>query len=238
MERKDILTNKNQIDVWAVEIPRFYENETYFYALLSEAEKKRANAFVTAQLKSRYTISQSILRLLLAEYVSLEPEQIVYSFGTHRKPYLATNPLELHFNLSHSNDMALIGLSYIDEVGVDIEKLNPKTLEKELEKSVMCDNELEIFRNIPLESKTEAFFSLWTHKESLLKLVGLGLYKELKELDVPLRPLAQTTPVKYEDTQKYLQSFYVTEDYLGAIASPKENFDINLRTYEPVPKKS
>jgi 4'-phosphopantetheinyl transferase len=232
METKIILPKIKQIDVWAIEIPKFYEHESYYYSLLSESEKKRSNAFVTAQLKSRYTISQSILRLLLSEYTQQKPEDILYSHGSHRKPYLATNPLELQFNLSHSNDMALIGVSMIDEVGVDIEKLNPKTIEKGLEKSVMCKEELEAYNHIPYSSRTEAFFSNWTHKESLLKLIGIGLYKEMNELNVPLKPLPLTTPVLYENSQKYLQSFYVTSDYLGAVASPKEEFEVLLRNYD------
>jgi 4'-phosphopantetheinyl transferase len=224
--------NKNQIDVWAIDIPKLFEQEDYYYSLLNQPEKNRANAFVTAELKCRYTVSQGVLRSLLAEYLSLNPEQIVYNFGPHKKPYLADNQIDLYFNLSHSHDMALVALSFSDEVGVDIEKLNPKKLDSGLEKSVLSDNELELFTSMPLEKRTVAFFSAWTHKESLLKLTGIGLYKELKELEVPLHPVVKTSPIMFENSQMYLRSFYVTEDYLGAVSSTKQNFDINIRNFK------
>src|SRR5438045_1094539 len=113
----------NQVDIWIVNIPQLNNEEEYLYSLLNESEKKRANAFVTPLLKSRYTIAKGVLRLLLAEYLGLTPQEIEYSFGEHKKPYLKENPQNLYFNLSHSDDMALVWLSYKDEVGVDIEKI-------------------------------------------------------------------------------------------------------------------
>jgi len=231
MKTSDDLSKNKQIDVWKIKIPEFYSEEKYYYSLLNDAEKKRAEAFVTDKLTSRYTISQGALRVILADYLSIDPTNIIYSFGFHKKPFLADNPSNLQFNLTHSHDIALVAISFHDQVGVDVERLNPKILEKGLEKSIFSQNELKVFQSTSLENRTEAFFSGWTHKESLLKLSGIGLYKELQEVEVPLHPIAETSPVLFEGSEQFLQSFYVSEKYLAAVASTKPYFDVVRRKF-------
>ena len=172
----------NQIDVWKIEIPKHYSEENNLLSLLSENEKMRASKFATSALASRYIISQGILRRILANYLSINPEAISYTFGTYKKPYLEDKTSNIQFNLSHSGDMALVAISSEDEVGVDIEIINEKALEKNLAPSILSPNEFTAFQRMQKMQQIEAFFSAWTHKEALLKLMGVGLYKEMKEL--------------------------------------------------------
>lgn len=221
----------DEIAVWKVEIPKHLSQEKELFSLLSSSEQERARRFISPILTSRYTISQAALRLVLAQYAKQKPDKISFSYGPYKKPYLQDNPLQIQFNVTHSNDFALIAISEGHEVGIDIEKLNPKTLQSNIAHSILSTDELNKFMAIPGEVKLEAFFAAWTHKESLLKLIGTGLYKEMKELNVPLRPIEEPCAVFLEGSRIFLQSFYVTSDYLASVASPKSIFKLSFFSF-------
>ncbi len=82
------------------------------------------------------------------------------------KPYLEGYP-NLHFNLSHSNNMILCAISDI-EVGVDIEKY------REMKVSTLFKIFTEKER-AGINGKEEEYISLWTAKEAAAKVEGKGI---------------------------------------------------------------
>jgi len=218
----------NQIDVWKIEIPRYLPTEKYFFSLLNSEEKERAVRFISETLTSRYTIAQGAMRLILSYYLQIKPRDVSYRFGPYKKPYLKEGLSNLQFNLTHSQDLALVAISRDDEVGIDLEKINPQTLEKNLVNAFLTVNELATFHTLSKEKQLEAFFSAWTHKEALLKLLGVGLYKEMRELEVPLVPTPTPHTVDAGGKRMYITSCYVTDEYLTAIASYKQDFIVRL----------
>lgn len=75
---------------------------------------------------------------------------------------------DLHFNLSHSGDYAILARHTFD-VGADIECIrNPR---ERLAPRVLLPDEIEWMQRDP----QSRFYTLWTIKESVLKLTGKGL---------------------------------------------------------------
>lgn len=218
----------NIIDIWIIDTNNHTSEEDFLFSLLNAEEKERALRFISKEHTFRYTVCQAKLRTILASYLSVSPESIEYRFGPYKKPYLKDSSLKLGFNLSHSHNMALIAVSQNHEVGIDIEKLNPATLEKSLEETIFSPKEMQNYRNTPQNGRLEAFFSAWTHKEAIVKLIGVGLYKEIKELEVPLHTLSQPTAVQFDQKSCYLKSFYIESAFIGAIASHTPDFSITF----------
>lgn len=216
--------NLDEIHLWKIEIPKFLEKEPYYFSLLSDKEKKRANAFVFPHLKTRYSITHGILRMLLSDYLSISPEELIYNAGPYGKPFIDTHSENLFFNLSDSDELSLIGVSINHQLGVDIEKIKPDILEKNLESSVMSDAELRIFQSLSEHEKLEAFYASWTHKESIMKLLGKGLYLEPKSVEVPSRLLSEVTQV----SDHYLMSFKMGE-YYASVATSKPGFKLIMK---------
>lgn len=199
--------------------------------MLNEFEKQRAAAYVSEKLSTRFIVTQGSLRTILGAYLDIDPRNVAFSFGPYRKPSLAENPHNLQFNLSHSGDFALVAISMGDHVGVDVEKVDPRVLEERLERSVLSLNELKIFYEKPCQERIEAFFCAWTHKEALLKLSGTGLFKDIKEVEVPLHTLPEPAEVPAGEARQYLRSFFLERDYLAALATTKIGFEITFRDY-------
>lgn len=225
----DLAKRKTDIDIWQVHLPLFYSQQRELFDVLSEKEKIRARKFVLPHLAKRYTITHGILRLLISRYTHLEPSELVFHERTKGKPYLLNNPWELEFNLSHSQEKALIGISFKDEIGVDIEHVQPNRLSEGLQNHVFTENEQTLFRKSP--NQVEAFYCGWTHKEAILKLLGTGFYLEPNSFDVPLELMTKTNMLRYENGDLFLRSFLLDSVYCVAIASNKPFFSVKELTF-------
>lgn len=215
----------NDVDIWEINISEFYSNEEEFFAYLSEKEKIRAKEFIFPLLTTRYIIVHSILRLLLSRYTGLNLAEIAFNTRVKGKPYLSINPHQLEFNLSDSHERALIGFSIKDEIGVDIQRIEPNILSKGLQDTIFTENEHHIFRKHP--NQVEAFYCGWTHKEAILKLLGTGLYIDPNSIEVPLELVSDIRIIHYKNTKRFIRSYLFGNEYYVAIASNKPDFNIN-----------
>lgn len=157
-------------DLWVVDLSP--EPQPGDIALLSEAERRRAQRFRFRRDRRRYLVAHAELRrLLMAHGPGRNSEYSTNDFG---KPHLtgATGP---HFNLSYAGDMALIGVSDAGAIGVDIETLRAID-DDDISSNVFDTSErAAIARTSAGPARDGAFLRAWTRKEASVKAVGTGL---------------------------------------------------------------
>ena len=120
----------------------------------------------------------------LAAYDLCEREAVV-SYRKNGKPYLSGYP-HIHFNLSHSGCRALAVFARV-ETGCDIEQVQQADLA--LAQRFFTRKEYDFIAGQQgSERQNEAFFRLWTLKESLLKAVGTGLSLSLDAFEITISP--------------------------------------------------
>ena len=85
----------------------------------------------------------------------------------------------LFFNVSHAGDY-VVGVSSDCDVGCDIEKVVPAPLE--IAKHYFCPAELNYIKSA--KEKDKAFFTLWTLKESYMKMTGQGMSLPLDSFEI------------------------------------------------------
>lgn len=141
---------------------------------LAADERARADRFATPQLRRRYVTARSTLRRLLSGYLSLDAREIVFAYGSHGKPCLASTPT-LHFNVSHANDMAIYAIASGREVGVDIETTTRDVDVHGVARTAFSPPECDALAVMGSEAWHAAFFRIWTRKEAYVKLQGDGL---------------------------------------------------------------
>lgn len=127
--------------------------------------------------------------------------------GSHGKPYLRYHPY-LYFNLSHTSGLVACVIAE-QEVGIDIEVMRPY---KKAVISKVCT---------PLEQQwiqeatdpNEAFFKLWTLKESVIKAEGVGLSYPLKQLEFQIDAQGKlqfkVSNLKYHFNQEIIDKQFV-----------------------------
>src|SRR4030095_8935554 len=71
---------------------------------------------------------RACLRKLLGFHLGIEETQVKFNYGDYGKLSLveAINPQDLSFNLAHSGELALYGLTRKRQIGVDLERIQPE----------------------------------------------------------------------------------------------------------------
>src|SRR5206468_875858 len=88
---------------------------------LSSDERTRMQRFGSDMLRTRYLVGRASLRWVLARTLGVTPRDVAIERGPRGRPRLAF-AAGLDFNVSHTADVALIGLSRDARIGVDVER--------------------------------------------------------------------------------------------------------------------
>lgn len=91
--------------------------------------------------------------------------------GAYGKPYFPDAP-QAQFSLSHSGGYAALAMSSLP-VGVDIQEIRPERVPVAMR--FLTDYEQAQLAALPPAEQVQAFFCLWTVKESYGKMTGRGL---------------------------------------------------------------
>lgn len=158
--------------------------------LISWDERKRSRHFVFERDRRKYVFWRACLRRFLAERIEVPAQLIDFTYGQYGKPVLA--PLfakaRLHFNLSHSGDLAIIIFSRVGEVGADLESIRVLEGVDDIAAHMCSRSEYTAFRALEPADRTLSFFTCWTLKEAFVKAIGNGLTYPLHRIAVSFSP--------------------------------------------------
>lgn len=178
------------LDVWRARLGREASEIRQLAQGLSEEEIARAERFRFETDRRRYVVARGLLRVLLSRYTGKTPKDLLLTYGRYGKPELEEGGTQrgLHFNVSHSHDLALYAFSREAGVGVDIELVAEEHVDEQAAEQVLSPCEMAVLRTTPEEEKSAVFYKLWTRKEAYGKAIGKGLAPSLKELTLSLAP--------------------------------------------------
>ena len=177
----------NQIHFWTVSLGAAPESSNWLNAALTPNEICYANSCEKIRQRE-FATTRAALRLLLSKYLpfatALDWQLLVNEYG---KPELAPGQsrIKLRFNVSHSQDKAVIAFGLTDELGVDIEKQQREGDLFEVATEYFAPKEFSELRTNPDFRKR--FFEYWTLKEAFIKAVGKGLALPLERFSFDLR---------------------------------------------------
>ena len=199
---------KEQIHIWRVPLPQPPNVLSRLEQLLDPDEQQRAARFHFPKDRIRYTVAHGALRMILAEYLGARPGELCFQRGRFGKPYLsfpsaklggkrgagrqelagvpaASPPPELHFNLSHCEDLVLVAISRNHPVGVDVEKVrNISNLERIVDRYFSAD-EKRFLQSAVDQHYPTALLTLWSRREAAAKALGLDLSAALSTVKLP-----------------------------------------------------
>jgi len=180
---------RDEVHVWRIDLDDLSRSSESAVACLSQDENERASAFHFDQDRLRFLAGRSTLRRILARYCELSPREIRFTYGDQGKPELATRAeTGLRFNLSHSRELALCGVTRDRTIGVDVERVRVRSNIERIASRFFSAVENAALRTIPAEQQREAFFRCWTRKEAYLKALGSGVFGGSTGFDVSLGP--------------------------------------------------
>jgi 4'-phosphopantetheinyl transferase len=185
---------------------------------LQASEISRAEKFRFDDDRLKYIAGRAWLRELISRYLQHNPLDLEIEVNQYGKPYVngMQNSDTLQFNLSHSGDWIVYAFGLRDELGIDIEKINGSIDHIETAEQFCTVNELCYMKDSENKAElTEKFFRIWTRKEAVLKASGMGLFPNLRRVDV-LEDKITITP---EQSTWTVTDIHIDKDYKTAIAT-------------------
>lgn len=173
------------LHLWRIDLEQSTQQGSQLLSSLSDFEQARAKAFYTDELRRRFVMRRAALRHILSAYLDVPPNAHAYAVGLHGKPSLPD--AAIHFNLSHSQDVALIGIAQCP-IGVDIEHVVAISDLALVATRHFTEREQQALFSLPQQQHLAAFYRCWTRKEAFIKADGSGLALPLKRFAVTLKP--------------------------------------------------
>lgn len=215
----------DEIHLWRASLDQATTSVDQLAETLSADERHRAERFFFERDRLHFIVGRGLLRIILGRYTGIEPSRLEFHYGLRGKPAIVPTPdnANLHFNISHSDGLALYAVARDRELGVDLEHIRPISDIEEIAERFFSAAENAALRNIPPSSKLEAFFTCWTRKEAYIKATGHGLSLPLDQFDVALVPGTISALLKIRGDRDaasrwLLQEIAVAPSYVAALA--------------------
>lgn len=186
----------NTINLYLFELHQWLDQADL--SLLSDEEKSRHARFATPELKQHFATCHTLKRLLLSEHLSCSAQMIAFERTNNGKPQISQiqNPADIEFNLSHSDDFLLIGLSRKNPIGVDIEQARQNDYFA-LARRFFHHSEIEAIETS--KDPKQTFYEIWVQKEAYLKMSGKGISAGLDNFSVLEQPETQIIQCENEN---------------------------------------
>jgi 4'-phosphopantetheinyl transferase len=167
------------IDIWVAVVGEAPDADlaAQFEQVLTGDERERHGKFVFEKDRRRYLVTRSLVRYVLSRYVPIRPADWRFKVTAFGRPFII-NPHPavsgLTFNISHSDQVALLGVTREGRLGIDIEDLR-RNVPLDIAGSFFSSGEVRQLRSLPIASQPPRFLDFWTLKESYIKARGEGL---------------------------------------------------------------
>lgn len=199
-------------------------------ALLTQEEMTRAERFQFEIHRRRFIEARAALRCILSLYLSILPHDIPLMATPNGKLYIEHS--HLFFNLSHSENLAIYGFTFNNEVGVDIEKIRASYNDK-LAQRYFSTEEYAEFSKLPEEQKTADFYRIWTGKEAVIKALGEKISFSLPSFTIPADKNKEEVLIpKHKLAKVYLQNAELVVGFQASFATAEPVLKVRLINYE------
>ena len=195
---------------------------------LTSDELDRASSFHFEVDRARYVASRGGLRSLLARYLGVEPRSVRLGIGSQGKPHLAgvSESDLIHFNVSHSESLIVVGLTKDVHVGVDVEAIRDDLPHQAMATRFFSPDELSGLNARPTEEQLDHFYAIWTRKEAYLKGIGEGLHMSPESFSVAVEEVP--SPVVHQSGSEpwWTSGVDVAEGFRAALALPQDDWKV------------
>lgn len=146
--------------------------------VLDQAERDRLAGYTNDVVAGRFSRGRALLRTMLGSALSLHPRDVALREGLHGKPHIArSSSRPLWFSVSHADDLLVVAMSRVSDVGVDVERLRVVDNWQRVANRVLDPQErrqLELAVAAGYEPSL-AFLRHWCRVEAELKAIGCGI---------------------------------------------------------------
>lgn len=168
------------MEVHAVDLTGPLDKGVYdrLLACVSPDKSARIRRFYRMEDRIRGLMADILVRSIIIRNTGLQNHEIQFYTNDYGKPFLKDME-DFQFNLSHSGTW-VVGVVDHRAVGIDVEQIQP--IDLDISKNYFSPVEHRDL--MAKEDKFAYFFTLWSLKESYIKIVGKGLSLPLNSFSI------------------------------------------------------
>jgi 4'-phosphopantetheinyl transferase len=160
-----------------------------YQSLLTPPEAAQAARFIFDKHRERYWTTRTLVRTVLSAYSPQRAAQD-WRFATNAYgcPYVLDLPTaiaQLRFNISHTDEVVVLGVRKWGAIGIDIEARD-RVVHAGVADHFFSTSEVTQLAALPTALQHERFMALWTLKESYIKAKTMGLSIPLSQFGFDL----------------------------------------------------
>jgi 4'-phosphopantetheinyl transferase len=229
-----IKLNPDTVHLWAARLSQWKTKLNEMDSFLDPAERIRADRFIIPERRVDFITQRGFLRTILSKYLVHKPGEITISISEDGKPFLVEG--NINFNLSHSEDLMICGITSGARIGVDIQHIYPvENLDRIIPK-ILTPAEIKLIENSPQKDKNELFLTIWTAKEAFLKALGSGFNSPVYNINIS--SIKENTLTLGIDDPRYgskwnIQELAIEPGYKAVLAIEGSDIEIKIISITP-----
>jgi 4'-phosphopantetheinyl transferase len=215
-----------EIHVWAARLCDDHRAAAAFLRILSREERARAERLAFQRDRIRFIQAHGIVRQILAEYCDVDTASLTFARNRHGKPCLVwrANDHRLQFSISHSGNCCMLALRLDHALGIDVEKVRDLPRTMDIVQSYFTSAESKALAALRGTARQDAFFALWTHKEAMVKGLGVSLAANLGRVAFDVDPVAGPRLAAWAGDRSVASRWFIRRldpapGYVAALAS-------------------
>jgi 4'-phosphopantetheinyl transferase len=218
----------NEVHIWMACLEMNWAQLERLEATLAPDEQAHGMRMRFLRDRALFIAARGILREILGRYLRCEPDSLKFCYNSAGKPTLASESdnHELRFNLSHSDGIALYAVSML-EVGIDVERIQPRLVEGRIADLFFSTNEISAFHGVSPSAQVDAFFHYWTAKEAYIKARGEGFRIPTDSPTISLAP-SKSAGLVSGDCSWSFQSLTPALGYVGSVVAKGSNWSLKF----------
>jgi 4'-phosphopantetheinyl transferase len=226
-----LLATADEIHLWLAFYDEGIDEQrlTTYREMLCESEREQYPRFYFANDRRRYLVTRALVRTILSRYAPVRPEDWVFSTNEYGRPEIQqaqAREAQLSFNISHTRNLIVLGVTRQRELGVDVENVRRREPSIDIAERFFAPEEIAALAAVPAEQQLDRFFEYWTFKESYIKARSKGLsipldkfafrYRDEHRVELAIHPDLADDPARWQFWQ-----FRPTMDYVVAICAER-----------------
>jgi 4'-phosphopantetheinyl transferase len=148
-------------------------------AVLDPTERERFERYENVDVARRFAVGRLRLREMLGSLLGAPAAAVPIILGLHGKPALAraAQAGTLRFSMAHCDDLLLVAVTRLGDVGVDVERIREiERWARVADRVFGSSDRAALGREIANgDDPSEVFFRIWCRGEAELKAIGCGI---------------------------------------------------------------
>jgi phosphopantetheinyl transferase len=204
-----------RVDIWVANPDELMQAKSSL-SVLSEIDWLSLNRIQDPAMRRSAVASRVLLRIGLswAADHKIAPSDWRFDSPALSKPMIADGLPQIHFSISHVDQLVVVALSPTLDVGIDVECIDQNVSDAVIAEFSHLD-ERHAIGGLPRPQELREFIRLWTLKEAYSKMLGLGHGLDFKMIKFTLDPVdlksAGERQRHVESTQ--FENFYVSSHH-------------------------